>query len=62
MPWTSRHRISYAFFAEISAGEPKALDHTRLAWVQPTELEEYPMGKIDRAIANELRLQVEMNG
>ena len=52
----------YAFFAEITAGEPKALDHTRLAWVHPAELEEYPMGKIDRAIANELCLHVEMNG
>jgi A/G-specific adenine glycosylase len=50
-----------AFFAEIAAGEPKPLDHTRLAWVHPSELDEYPMGKIDRAIANELRLQNEMD-
>ena len=51
----------YAFFADITVGEPKPLDHTRLVWVHPTELDEYPMGKIDRAIANELRMQVEMN-
>jgi hypothetical protein len=38
------------------------LDHTRLVWVHPAELDEYPMGKIDRSIANELRMHVEVNG
>ncbi len=44
----------HAFFADIVAGEPLPLDHTRLAWVLPDELDGYPMGKIDRSIANEL--------
>lgn len=44
----------HAFYAEILDGEPQALDHTELAWVKPSELDRYPMGKIDRAIARQL--------
>jgi A/G-specific adenine glycosylase len=44
----------HAFYADISKGEPQALDHTELAWVDPGDLVRYPMGKIDRAIARKL--------
>ena len=45
----------HAFYAEIIKGEPRALDHTELAWVAPADLVAYPMGKIDRAIARQLQ-------
>jgi A/G-specific adenine glycosylase len=44
----------HAFFADIISGEPKPLDHDELAWVQPSQFVQYPMGKIDRAIARQL--------
>jgi A/G-specific adenine glycosylase len=44
----------HAFYARILEGEPQALDHTDLAWIDPTDLVRYPMGKIDRAIARKL--------
>ena len=43
-----------AFHAQISAGEPQALAATELAWVEPQHLADYPMGKIDRMISNDL--------
>jgi A/G-specific adenine glycosylase len=42
------------FFADIISGEPKPLDHDELAWVRPSQFVQYPMGKIDRAIARQL--------
>ena len=44
----------HAFYTELVSGEPQALDHTELAWVDPADLVKYPMGKIDRAIARQL--------
>jgi A/G-specific adenine glycosylase len=43
-----------AFHARISAGEPQALVASELAWVTPQQLIDYPMGKIDRLISNDL--------
>ncbi len=49
----SHFRVTlHAFSASLLAGEPQALDHTALRWVAPKEMAEYPMGKIDRQIAN----------
>jgi A/G-specific adenine glycosylase len=45
-----------AFHASISAGEPQALAASELAWVTPAQLNDYPMGKIDRMISNDLIL------
>jgi A/G-specific adenine glycosylase len=44
----------HAFVTEIIDGEPEALDHDELAWVRPSKLVQYPMGKIDRAIARQV--------
>lgn len=46
----------HAFYCSLLAGEPQPLVASELAWVQPAELVEYPMGKIDRQIAQTLRL------
>lgn len=42
----------HAFYCAMLEGEPRQLDHTALAWVQPSTLSDYPMGKLDRQIAN----------
>ncbi|NPA26071.1 MAG: A/G-specific adenine glycosylase [Chloroflexi bacterium] len=36
-------------------GEPQPLYHQKLAWVPLDQLDQYPMGKVDRAIAQRLR-------
>ncbi len=40
-----------AFHCGLQTGEPQALEHSDLAWVQPQELADYPMGKVDRRIS-----------
>ena len=44
----------HAFFCRITLGEPQLLHHSELDWVAVADLGEYPMGKIDRQIANRL--------
>lgn len=44
----------HAFLCGMNGGEPRNLYHTTLAWADPIALRDYPMGKIDRQIANEL--------
>jgi A/G-specific adenine glycosylase len=45
----------HAFECVLSNGaEPQNLAHSAIAWVNPTELDRYPMGKIDRLIAAQL--------
>ena len=44
----------HAFHAQISGGEPQALAASELAWVNPDHLNDFPMGKIDRMISNDL--------
>jgi A/G-specific adenine glycosylase len=43
-----------AFHAVNITGKPEALAATELAWVTPNQLNDYPMGKIDRLISNDL--------
>ena len=45
----------HAFCCRITQGEPRAIEASELAWVEIKDLAKYPMGKIDRAIANRLR-------
>lgn len=45
----------HAFLCELTDGEPKLLKTARLAWISLIELDNYPMGKVDRLIANRLR-------
>ncbi len=44
----------FAYHASVVSGEIKALQPSELQWVQITELEKYPMGKIDRMISRDL--------
>lgn len=43
-----------AYLCQLQAGEPEALEHTKIVWVSPRSLRDYPMGKIDRLIAQTL--------
>lgn len=45
----------HAFLCRLISGEPVPLQASELRWVSIAEMETYPMGKIDRAIANQLR-------
>jgi len=42
----------HAFQCLILSGEPQALDHDQLCWAALPDLGSYPMGKVDRLIAN----------
>jgi len=42
----------HAFFCRLIAGEPRPIQAAALHWVPPTGLNAFPMGKIDRQIAN----------
>lgn len=44
-----------AFFCEIIEGKPSALAASDIAWVPVPQLSEYPMGKVDRQISENLR-------
>jgi len=43
-----------AFHAELNGSEPSALEASEIRWVEPTQLNDFPMGKIDRMISNDL--------
>ncbi|MGD0879425.1 MAG: A/G-specific adenine glycosylase [Anaerolineales bacterium] len=47
----------HAFFCELIEGEPKAIEAAELAWVKPRDLQQYPMGKVDRQIARKLSVR-----
>jgi A/G-specific adenine glycosylase len=44
----------HAFECQLVEGSPVANEHNDLRWVKPAELQNFPMGKIDRQIANAL--------
>ena len=44
----------HAFSCSVANGTPRALEVDEIRWVQIDQLEEYPMGKIDRDIARQL--------
>ena len=48
----------HAFFCTLMQGEPQPLDAAQLRWVQPAELRDFAMGKIDRQIAENLLAQL----
>jgi len=41
----------------VSAGDPQPLQVKDIQWVQPDQLNNYPMGKIDRQIANQIQTE-----
>ena len=57
---TYRHAYTHfrvtvqAFHCNLLAGEPRGLHHTALAWSDLRSLGNYPMGKVDRLIAEHL--------
>jgi A/G-specific adenine glycosylase len=44
----------HAFLCTLNGNQPQAKEHTELRWVHLSELEGFPMGKIDRQIATQL--------
>jgi A/G-specific adenine glycosylase len=44
----------HAFCCKLRQGEPRAIQVADLDWVDPVELVQYPMGKVDRQIARRL--------
>jgi A/G-specific adenine glycosylase len=44
----------HAFHCGLIRGEPRQFEHADLRWVSPGEFDAYPMGKLDRQIANAL--------
>jgi A/G-specific adenine glycosylase len=44
----------HAFICSLNGPEPQALEASELRWVSSAELAQFPMGKIDRAIAHRL--------
>lgn len=43
-----------AWFADLQGGQPTAIEASEIRWVKIEELTDYPMGKIDRSISNDL--------
>jgi A/G-specific adenine glycosylase len=48
----------HAFMCELTGGKPRPLEASGLAWVPPAELDDYPMGKVDRQIARRLQTRI----
>ena len=44
----------YAFLCELNGQEPRALEADEIRWVKPPQLEDFPMGKIDRQISEKI--------
>jgi A/G-specific adenine glycosylase len=49
--YTHFHVSMHAFECRIRRGRPRANEHTALRWVVPGRLNEYPMGRVARRIA-----------
>ena len=50
----------HAFLCDLAEGEaPRTLQVQEVRWVNPEELANYPMGKIDRQIAEEISKQMD---
>jgi len=49
-------RVSlHAFLCSLNGTEPQINEHTDLRWVTPSELGDFPMGKIDRSTAKNIQ-------
>jgi hypothetical protein len=44
----------HVFTGRIPQGEPRALEADEIRWVEISELEGFPMGKVDRLISRAL--------
>lgn len=45
----------HAFCCSLTDGEPQALEASEIRWTVPDELQNFPMGKIDRQIARRIK-------
>lgn len=45
----------HAFLCKLSRGEPYPVEASQIVWVTPSQLTDYPMGKVDRQIAEKLQ-------
>lgn len=45
----------HVFMGRITAGEPSAIQSDEILWVKIEDLQQYPMGKVDRLIAQSLK-------
>ncbi len=52
--YTHYRVTALVFECRVAEGEPEPLRHTELRWVRVGNLAEFPMGKIDRAIARRI--------
>jgi A/G-specific adenine glycosylase len=46
----------HAFRCTLTGSEPRPIQAAAIRWVTPAEMASYPMGKVDRQIARELRI------
>jgi A/G-specific adenine glycosylase len=46
----------HAFQCELTSGKLIPIEAAALAWVHPSDLKDYPMGKVDRQIARKLSI------
>lgn len=44
----------HAFQCRLDSGKPRALEHMQIKWIPVQDLSDFPMGKLDRQIANRL--------
>jgi A/G-specific adenine glycosylase len=44
----------HAFCCRLDSFTPELKEHTDICWAAPADLKDYPMGKVDRQIANQL--------
>ncbi len=49
--YTHYRLVAHVYRARLRNGRPQPHAHTALRWARPDELGEFPMGKVDRAIA-----------
>jgi A/G-specific adenine glycosylase len=45
----------HAFLCELIQGEPYPVEASQIVWIESSQLMDYPMGKVDRQIAEKLR-------
>jgi A/G-specific adenine glycosylase len=47
----------HAFLCKLTSGEPYPVEASQIVWVTPGQLTDYPMGKVDRQIAEKLQAE-----
>lgn len=50
----------HAFLCSLNGSQPQLTEHTDLRWVDPQELDDFPMGKIDRQISKNVQCGMDL--